>query len=270
MSNAISQPGASLARLVAIMERLLAPDGCPWDREQTLETLRPFLVEETYEVLDALDAGEPRAHCEELGDLLMQIVFQAALRAREGSFGIDDVVAVISDKLERRHPHVFGDARADDAEAVLTQWGEIKAAERRGQRDDASPDRALAGVPRSLPALARAQQISSRAARVGFDWTDAAGCRAKVAEELVELDSAIATGHAGAVESELGDLLYATVSLARKLGVDAEGALRGAIDKFERRFERVEDRLHQAGRGPRDADLEELDGLWNAVKREPS
>ena len=174
------RPGASLAGLCDIMRRLLAPDGCPWDREQTLESLRPYLIEEAYEVLEALETGTPADHCEELGDLLMNVVFQAALREQDGEFGIDDVVRGISDKLIRRHPHVFADAHAESSEEVLTQWEEIKRRERaqkeRGRAAAAVP-RTLAGVPLALPALARAQQVSARAARVGFDWPEVQGCR---------------------------------------------------------------------------------------------
>ncbi len=265
--------GSSLPDLVAVMDRLLAPDGCPWDREQTLETLRPFLIEEMYEVVQAIDAGDADDHCEELGDLLFQIVFQAAIREREGAFTIDDVVGSIRDKLVRRHPHVFADASADSSDKVLTQWSAIKAREKREKalRKGLDPDaptreRMLDSVPAAMPALTRAQQYSERVSRVGFDWPDVAGCRAKVAEELAEIDEAIASGDAQRIEAELGDLLFATVSLARKLDVDAEGALARASDSFRRRFEYIEDRLHADGRTPRQSDLEEMDRLWNEAK----
>ncbi len=256
-------------RLVDVMDRLLAPDGCPWDREQTLATLRPYLLEEAYEVLDAMDGDDPREHCEELGDLLMQIVFQSALRQREGAFTANDVCNAIADKLVRRHPHVFADATADTSEQVLTQWEEIKAAERRDKAgaEATGPDRLLRGVPRATPALARAQRLSNRAARVGFDWHDVDGCRAKVSEEVAELDAAIADGDKAAIEGELGDLLFAVVSLARKLDVDAEDALRATTDKFVRRFEYIEDRLHERGRAPAESDLDEMDALWNDAKK---
>jgi tetrapyrrole methylase family protein/MazG family protein/ATP diphosphatase len=260
--------GHSFPSLVEVMKRLLAPDGCPWDREQTLATLRPFLLEETYEVLEAMDGPDAREHCEELGDLLMQIVFQSELRAAAGEFTIDDVVAAIRDKLVRRHPHVFADANAETSEQVLAQWGRIKEAEKRAKGgSDAAPPRTLAGVPAAMPALARAQRISERAAAVGFDWPDVAGTRAKVVEELGEIDRAIAEGSAARIEAEIGDLLFAAVSLARKLDCDAESALRGAIAKFERRFEHVEDRLRERGRTPRESDLAEMDALWEEAKR---
>jgi MazG family protein len=265
-----NRPGASLADLVAIMERLLAPDGCPWDREQTLASLRPFLIEECFEVVEALEAGDAPHHQEELGDLLFQIVFQAALRARAGEFAIDDVVQGIVDKLVRRHPHVFADATVSDSADVLVQWDEIKRREKaaRAPAGAASePERLLAGVPVGLPALVRAERLSRKAAKVGFDWPDVAGCRAKVDEELGEIDDAIAGGVAAAIEHEVGDLLFAAVSLARKVGVDPEAALRAANRRFEKRFEYIEDRLRERGRSPRESDLKEMDALWNDAKR---
>jgi len=262
-------PGASLARLVAVMDALLAPDGCPWDREQTLETLKPFLVEETYEVLDAIDHGTPAEHCDELGDLLMQIVFQAALRRAEGGFAIDDVVASICDKLIRRHPHVFGDASASTPEQVLVQWNEIKKAEKaeRAAKKAAEQHRVLAGVPPALPALARAQALGNKANRVGFDWPGPDGSLAKVREEVEEIAETIGRGDRAATHHELGDLLFAAVNLARKLDVDAEMALRDASARFVSRFEFVEDRLAERGKTPEQSDLEEMDALWNDAKR---
>lgn len=260
-----ARPGQSLADLVEVMNRLLAPDGCPWDREQTLESLRPYLVEETFEVLEALEAGTAADHCEELGDLLMQIVFQSALREAAGEFTIDDVVAGIRDKLVRRHPHVFAEAQVDSAADVELQWEAIKRREK-GEAGEGRPRRTLDGVPIGLPALTRAQQISARAARVGFDWPDVAGCRAKIEEELGELDQAAAAGDRDAIEHELGDLLFAAVSLARKLGVDAESALRGCTRRFSGRFAHVEDRLAERGKTPADSTLEEMDALWEEAK----
>jgi tetrapyrrole methylase family protein/MazG family protein/ATP diphosphatase len=263
-SKASRGDGRTFPDLVEVMKRLLAPDGCPWDREQTLESLRPYLIEEAAEVLDAIDGGDPADHCEELGDLLMQVVFQAELRQAEGAFDIDDVVASIRDKLVRRHPHVFADATAEDAEEVLVQWEEIKKAEK-AERGE-SPQSALDGVPALLPALLRAQAISKKAAKVGFDWPDVAGCRDKISEELEELDRAIAGGDQTEIAGELGDLLFAAVSLARKLGCDAEMALRDTTAKFVDRFEFIEDRLRSEDRSVEDADLDELDALWNRAK----
>lgn len=261
-------PGHSLPALVQVMRRLLAPDGCPWDREQTLETLIPFLVEEAYEVIEAIECGRPDEHCEELGDLLMQIVFQTALREAEGHFDIDDVVSGISDKLIRRHPHVFADANAATSSEVLAQWEAIKAEEKRARASagEADRQRVLDGVPGALPALPQAQKISARVARVGFDWEDTAGCSRKVREELDEVERAAASGDPAAVEAEIGDLLFAVVSLARKHGCDAETALRRASRRFSRRFGYVEDQLHAQGRGPREATLAEMDALWDQAK----
>ena len=256
--------GASLTRLVDIMNRLLAPDGCPWDREQTLDTLRPFLVEETYEVLDALSRGDVAGHREELGDLLMQIVFHAALRAAEGAFDIDGVIADISDKLVRRHPHVFGDAAGVTTSAqVLAQWEEIK----RGEKAAAGHrDRILAGV-KPGPALARAQKVGTKAAKVGFDWPNWEGSFAKIEEEVREAAEAIRAGDTAAIHHELGDLLLAVVNVARKVGVDAENALIDATARFQRRFEAVEDGLTERGKTPQASTLEEMDALWEAAKR---
>jgi ATP diphosphatase len=258
-------PGASLTRLVEIMDRLLAPDGCPWDREQTLETLRPFLVEESYEVLDALTRNDVPGHCEELGDLLMQIVFQAAIRRQEGAFDIDAVVAGISDKLERRHPHIFGEATGVTTSAqVLTQWEEIKAAEKAAA--GVNQDRVLAGV-KPAPALVRAQKIGNKAGKVGFDWPGWEGSFAKIEEEVGELREAAQAQDPAAIHQELGDLLFAIVNVARKLKVDAEQALLDATGRFQQRFEFIEDRLAEQGKTPATSNLEEMDALWNAAKK---
>jgi len=260
-----SAAGASLTRLVDIMDRLLAPGGCPWDREQTLDSLRPFLVEETYEVLDALSRGDVAGHCEELGDLLMQIVFHAALRAGDGAFDIDAVIASVSEKLIRRHPHVFGDAAGvTTSDQVLAQWEQIKQAEKSAA--GIRKDRTLAGVPPG-PALARAQKIGGRASKVGFDWPGWEGSFAKVEEEVGELAEAVRAGEARAMHHELGDLLFAVVNVARKVGVDAENALIDATTRFQRRFEVVEDSLTERGKTPQTSTLEEMDALWNDAKR---
>ena len=266
-----SQPGSSLAELVAVMRRLLAPDGCPWDREQTLDSLRPYLIEETYEVIDAIERGTAVDHCEELGDLLMHIVFQAELRAAAGEFGIDQVVRTIVDKLIRRHPHVFGDASANTPDKVLAQWGRIKETERRDKVATAETPRevsALDGVPLGMPALARARVLSDRAARVGFDWPEVAPCREKLDEELEELDQAIARHDSAAIEAELGDLLFAAVNLGRKLDCDAEGALRLTLARFLDRFHFIEETLRNQGKSVRETSLEEMDELWDQAKAE--
>jgi MazG family protein len=259
----MSRAPEAIERLLAIMARLRAPDGCPWDLEQTLETLRPYVLEETYEVLEAIDDGDPAAHREELGDLLLQIVFQARLREESGAFAFADVADAISDKLVSRHPHVFGDGQVKDAEGVLRQWAALKREEKRKKGGGLS---ALEGVPRELPGLARADRLTEKASRVGFDWPDAAGARAKVAEELGELDEAIASGRRADVEHELGDALFALANLGRKLGIAPEEALRGSVGRFIGRFTHVERELERRGVAPGTATLEEMDRLWDEAK----
>jgi tetrapyrrole methylase family protein / MazG family protein len=256
------QTGAEVTRLVGLMQRLLAPGGCPWDREQTLETLVPYLVEETYEVVDALAAGDPDEHREELGDLLLQIAFQSELRFTEGKFGIDDVARGIVTKLVRRHPHVFGDAVAKNADAVLANWAKLKAVE----KAEKGKHGALDGIPKSAPALLRATRAGEKASAVGFDWPDAKGPREKVNEELREFDEAWARGDRAEMQRELGDILQAVVNLARKLNLDAEMALRESTDRFARRFGHLEAALAAQGRAVAEADAAEQDRLWNAAK----
>lgn len=251
------------------MQRLLAPDGCPWDREQTFETVRKYVLEEACEVVDAIDRGDLDELKEELGDLLLQVVFLGELARARGAFGPDDVVVGIVDKLVRRHPHVFGDVAIEGegaAERVLENWEKIKAGERLGKADKRG---VLDSVPRSLPALVRAQRIGEKVRRVGFDWPDPTGPRAKVDEELSEFDAAVASGAREAMESELGDVLYALVNVARHHGLDAEAALRVTMRKFERRFSHVERRVDaehggfaEKGKLP----LEVLDRYWDEAK----
>jgi MazG family protein len=256
------QTGAEVTKLVGLMQRLLAPDGCPWDREQTLATLVPYLVEETYEVVDALASGSVADHREELGDLLLQVVFQSELRHAEGAFGIDDVARGIVAKLVRRHPHVFGEVKAQNSEEALASWAKLKGEEKAKQGKKG----ALDGIPKSAPALLRASRAGEKAGAVGFDWPDATGPRKKVDEELGELDRALDGGKREEIEHELGDTLFALVNLARKLGLDAESALRAATDRFGRRFGHVEETLAAQGRSVRDASAEEQDRLWEAAK----
>lgn len=260
-------------RLEAIMEALLHPEGCPWDREQTHRTLRPYVIEEACEVVDAIDDGNDAELCAELGDLGLQIVFHAALARRRGAFDLNAVYESICAKLIRRHPHVFGDATAGDAQAVLRRWEEIKRAEKGNAH--AAPPSALDGVPRSLPALARAARIQEKARRVNFDWHDIEPVLAKVREELHELERERTNPSADprALEDEFGDLLFALVNLARFLRLDPEAALHRATGKFTRRFQQVEARLAERGRRPQDSTLEEMDALWNeakAAERAPS
>ena len=247
------------------MDRLLAPDGCPWDREQTLDSLRPFLVEETYEVIDALARHDVAGHCEELGDLLMQVVFHAAVRQREGAFDIDAVVRGISDKLVHRHPHVFAAQTGVETSAqVLAQWDEIKKAEKAAKGE--TPKRTLDGIPLG-PALARAQKVGSRCGKIGFDWPGWQGSFDKVEEEVEEVREAIGAHDPAQIHAELGDLLLACVNLARKLHVDAENALVDATLRFQHRFEVVEDLLAARGKTPAESDLAEMDALWDDAKK---
>lgn len=254
-----------LSRLVEIMARLRGPGGCPWDREQTFESLKPYLVEEAYEVLDAMDAGSSAEHREELGDLLLQIVFHAEIAREAGDWDLADVIQAIADKLEYRHPHVFGGEQVQDAREVEQNWARLKAKEK--ERKKGERVSVIAGVPSAAPGLLRAERITEKASRIGFDWPDAAGVRAKVDEELAELDRALASGDEKAVEHELGDVLFTLANLARHLRTPAEDALRGAIRRFEERFRWMESRLHEQGHqsGERAAP-EELEALWAEAK----
>ncbi|MDE1170704.1 MAG: nucleoside triphosphate pyrophosphohydrolase [Verrucomicrobium sp.] len=250
-------------RLVQIMAALRGPDGCPWDREQTHATIRPHLVEECYEVLEAIDAGDPALLQEELGDLLLHVAFHAQMAAERGDFTFRDVAVGIAEKLIRRHPHVFGDAAAADSGEVLKHWQEIK----RQEKPERAQEGALAGVPGHLPALMRAQAVQKKAAQVGFDWPDAEGPRAKIAEELEEIAAALRAGEARErVAEEVGDLLFAAVNFARHLKVDAETALRDASAKFEARFRGVEEAARAAGKAVGAMSLEEMEELWQRQK----
>ncbi len=266
---------AEISRLIEIMARLRAPDGCPWDREQDLVSLRPYLIEECYEVLEALESGDSREHCEELGDLLFQIVFQAELAREQGEWDLADVVQAIADKIESRHPHIFGGAApaGDDAPATADEqtrsWARLKAVEK--ERKKGRRVSVLDGVPRAAPALLRAERTTEKASRIGFDWPDLAGVRAKVDEELAELDEALASGDRAAIEHELGDLLFTVANLARHLQTPAEDALRAAISRFETRFHFMEQAL--AARGlptGAEAPVDELESLWKEAKRQPA
>jgi MazG family protein len=264
------QAGQTFPRLVELMQRLLAPGGCPWDRQQSFESLRRYVLEEACEVIDAIDQGDTALLEEELGDLLLQVVFLAELARKRRAFGPDDVVRGIVEKLVRRHPHVFGDASASTATEVARQWETIKAAEKKD-----GPRPLLGPVPRSLPPLERARRLSERVSRVGFDWPDASGSRGKVTEELAELDRAILAGNKAEMESELGDVLFSLVNLARQHDIDPGAALQGTNDKFCERFAHVERRVREHGDDwPRDAEgkptrgipLETLDAYWDEAK----
>jgi ATP diphosphatase len=264
----VSAPGSELERLVEIMARLRAEGGCPWDREQDLRSLRPYLVEEAYEVLDEMDgiaAGGPwRPLAEELGDLLFQIVFHAQLARELGEFDMADVCRSISDKIVRRHPHVFGERKVSGAREVLANWAELKAAERKEKTGREGS--VLEGVPRDAPALLRAERLTEKASRIGFDWPDLSGVRAKLAEELTELDEAIASKDRDALEHELGDVLFSLANLARFLATPAEDALRQAIHRFVARFHQVEAGLKEAQVPFGRATLPQMEALWQKAK----
>jgi MazG family protein len=255
----------SFADLVAILHRLRSPGGCPWDAEQTHESLRPYLIEEAYEVLEAIEDGDDVELRDELGDLLLQVVFHAELASERRAFAIEDVVEAICSKLVRRHPHVFADVTVESSADVERNWAEIKKAERseKGQHDSSVID----GVPRALPALTRAHRIGEKAGSVGFDWPSAEEARRKVSEELAEADAAAAAGDADALAEEIGDLLFAIASWARLSGVHAELTLEQALAKFSRRFRTLEDEHRREGRDLASSSPAELDAAWERAKR---
>jgi MazG family protein len=267
-----SPAAQAVDRLLDLMARLRAPDGCPWDREQTPATLKPQLLEECYEVLEAIDSGSAPHLAEELGDLLLHLVFQAQIAREAGQFTFADVANGLAQKLVRRHPHVFGEEKVADAAGTIALWHQLKKAEK--------PEResGLDGVPRALPALMRAEALQKRAKQAGFDWPDASGALAKVREELAEVtreiesDLAFAAANESKISAtpelaeEIGDLLFAIVNLTRHLKLDAEELLTGANDKFTRRFRAVEERIKASGKSMSDCTLEELDAVWNEVK----
>ncbi len=254
--------GARFDALLSLMARLRGDGGCPWDREQTRESLKPYLIEEAYEVLQAIDERDVDHLVEELGDLLFQVVFHCQVASEAGEFTMPDVLERLVDKMTRRHPHVFGDQRVADAQEALQQWERIKRAEGGAE----APRSALDGVPGSLPALLRAQRLQVKAGRVGFDWTAWQDARDKLAEEMAEMDEALQQGHAGRIREEIGDVLFSMVNVARLSDVDAEDCLRLAADKFTRRFKEVEADMMARGRTVSDTSLEDLDQAWEAVK----
>jgi MazG family protein len=261
--------GEKFQQLVNLMARLRAPGGCPWDREQTFDTIKPYLLEETYEVLDAIDARDWPELTGELGDLLLQAVFFSEMAAEQNLFRIDDALDAINRKLIRRHPHVFGSETARTGDDVRKIWSEVKDQESREKNGDRKKAALLDGVPRSLPALVEAQQIASRAAGVGFDWNNAEQVLEKLREELAEFDAARRAGSPEQIEDELGDLLFVLVNLARFVKVDPEQALRKTNAKFRRRFGYVEQKLAERGASPAESNIEEMESLWQQAKAKP-
>jgi ATP diphosphatase len=269
------QPSSDVRRLIEIMAALRDPvAGCPWDIEQTFASIAPFTIEEAYEVADAIERGSTEDLREELGDLLLQVVFHARMAEEARLFNFGGVVEAITAKLIRRHPHVFGDADARNPAAVKGLWGRIKAEEKRLKAEARArtglpaedPSGALDGVPLALPALSRALKLQEKAGKVGFDWNDVRLVLAKVAEEVAEVEAEIGPGSAQSLSAEVGDLLFAVVNLARHLNVDPEAALRAANAKFERRFAHIETRLAESGRAPESASLDEMESLWVEAK----
>jgi len=249
--------------LVQIMARLRGENGCPWDREQTHASIKPYLLEETYEVLESIDENDPVKLEEELGDLALQVVFHAQMADEAGLFTIADVLRGINEKLRRRHPHIFGDVKADTAQEVLFNWEQIKKLEREKAQGHAS---LLDGVPRELPALLRAHRLQEKASRVGFDWNEARQVFQKVEEELAELQAAMESEQPDRMEAELGDLLFSLVNLGRFIAVNPEDALRKTIARFIARFQYIEEELARRGKAPGQVTLEEMDALWAEAK----
>ena len=268
------QPSRDIGRLIEIMAALRDPKtGCPWDVQQDFGSIAPYTIEEAYEVADAIERGDLIDLKDELGDLLLQVVFHARMAQEQGAFGFDDVVEAIATKMVRRHPHVFGDAGPGDVDAAKASWEATKRAEKAERRaargrppEGGEAASVLAGVPVALPALTRAEKISRKAASVGFDWPEPAQVIAKIREELAEVEHELQGGNRAALEGEIGDLLFAVANLARHLDVDAEKALRGTNAKFERRFRSIESALAAEGRTPAEATLDEMEALWGEAK----
>jgi len=253
----------NLPGLIALMAKLRGPDGCPWDRKQTTESLKPFLIEECYEVIDALDDGSPDKVKEELGDLLFQIIFHARIAEEQGQFAMHDVIEANIEKMTRRHPHVFGDAKLSTDKEVLSNWEEIKKKEK-GYEDRKS---ILEGIPRHLPSLLRAHSIQERAARIGFDWNRLDDALPKLDEEIAEFKESLKKEDAAGIEEELGDLFFTLVNISRFLGVNPEDALRKTISKFIQRFRYIEEHAADAGRSLNDMTLDEMEQLWQESKK---
>jgi len=254
-------PKRTFDDLVNLMKTLRGPQGCPWDRKQTLPDLKPFVIEEAYEVVDAIDRDDRHALMEEVGDLILESVFIAEITREEGSFDVYDSITAIHDKLVRRHPHVFADVEANDAEQVLVNWEKLKNEERKAENKSV-----LSGVPAALPALLKASRLTEKAARVGFDWRRTDDVFDKLDEEIEELREAVKSGESTRIEDEIGDLLFTIANIARKTGVNAEEALQSTNRKFIRRFESMESAVRATGRNLDQLSLEEMDALWDEAK----
>lgn len=258
----MAQTDSPLEQVVETMARLRAPDGCPWDREQDHQSLKKYLLEEVHEFIEAIDSGQPDKICDELGDLLLQVLFHAQLASERGEFDIRDVASRLDMKLKHRHPHVFGDATVRGADEVLENWYHLKRAEYPGGTRKSR----LSGIPKTLPALLQAYQAQAKASRVGFDWDSIAGPLAKVREETQEVEAAVNSGDQDSVEEEIGDLLFAVVNVARKAGVDPEDALRRTVNKFVERFQAIEAEAEQRGQALSEMSLEDMDSIWDTTK----
>jgi len=256
-----AMPKRTFDDLVNLMKTLRGPQGCPWDRKQTLPDLKPFVIEEAYEVVDAIDRDDRHALMEEVGDLILESVFIAEITREEGSFDVYDSITAIHDKLVRRHPHVFADVEANDAEQVLVNWEKLKNEERKAENKSV-----LSGVPAALPALLKASRLTEKAARVGFDWRRTDDVFDKLDEEIEELREAVKSGESTRIEDEIGDLLFTIANIARKTGVNAEEALQSTNRKFIRRFESMESAVRATGRNLDQLSLEEMDALWDEAK----
>lgn len=254
-----------MKQVIDLMSRLRSRGGCPWDREQTLESLQQYLIEECYELIDAVDSGDVARHMDELGDVLLQVVFQAQIRKEQGKFDFGDVVKTLAAKLIRRHPHIFGSEKARTPAQVLKRWEAIKALEKK-EKGEVSRS-AVDGVPHRLPALLKAQRVQARASRVGFDWKEVSGVVEKIEEELAEVKKALSRGSQKELKHEIGDLLFAVVNLSRFQRISAEVAMESAVNRFIRRFQAVEERVRRGGRKVSDCSLDELEAHWQAVKK---
>jgi MazG family protein len=255
-------------KLVELMDRLRSPEGCPWDREQTRETLKPMLIEEAYEVLEALDGDDPAALCEELGDLLFQVIFHSRIAKERGEFDAREVCRRVYEKMVRRHPHVFGDAKFETSQELLRNWEDLKRQEKSERTETPAPDRLLLdGIPKNLPQMYRAYQMGAKAARVGFDWPRLEDLREKFLEEFAELQAAVAARDADGIREEVGDLLFLVINIARYLEVDPDTALGQANRKFESRFRSVEERFRARGVALKEVPLEQMEEAWQQAKQ---